>query len=149
MSKKSYFPIDFNILEKGQTLSLGELKEAIPGVEFPSASWNFSCLSLVQKIEDQCGLIARVMNNHTEIQILTDSEAEAWTRARYEKSLQSQVRQIRRRALINTAELSETERRTYETSTGAMIRITAASREQWRRSERLVSARSVARKKLL
>lgn len=93
MSDTKKYPIDFDLVQKGDSFSMADLGEMF-GKPAGSRELRLVALGLKQDIEDKCGVTCKV-NDHG-LFVLTDTEASAHNQQLF-KQAQRQMRRSHRR----------------------------------------------------
>jgi hypothetical protein len=97
MSETSKYPIDFDLIEKGQCFTMDRLSEIFGRDKFPPGSpqLRMKALNLKQQIEDECLVTCKL--NDDGLFVLTDAEAVEHNQSIFKSS----QKQMRRRYELN------------------------------------------------
>lgn len=129
------YPLDFDILEKGNWLEGSELEHAIGSTPADPTHWRLGLLKLKQQIEDQTPILCR--EDHDRIRLMTDPEAREHTRRRWFHNLGGMVKQVTRRARIDVTLIPSDEKQMMESETRMMAAVTLAARSELRKQKRI------------
>jgi len=105
------YPIDFDVLQKGQTLTAGFLENAC-GQPRGTAKYEFFCMTLAQMIFHETGCTAKRAGE--DLRILTDSEAAQYNARRVEQHVRGVFQRFEMLASVDMANLGADEQREYE-----------------------------------
>jgi hypothetical protein len=105
------YPIDFDILQKGQLLTAEFLENAC-GHQRGTTKYEFFCMTLAQMIFAETGFTAK--RSGDDLRILTDSEAAQYNARRVEQHVRGVFQRFEMLASVDMAALAADERREYE-----------------------------------
>ena len=110
------YPLDFDALEKGQTLPAGEL-ERITNEKRGTNDYRFAVLKLTGRIQDELrdrGRPVTVCTKGDDLLILTDAEASIHNEELYKQRLRQLVRTHRRACEVDVANLTEQQKQEHD-----------------------------------
>lgn len=131
-----YFPLDFDALQKGDSISpehLEKLTEKTRGTD----AYNLAVLALRERIIRECKdrekhFTVAVVKGH--LRILTDEEAAVYNMRTFRAAFRRQHRSLRMMAnTVNTAALSDTQKKEHERNLivcGKMLQAARSARAQ-------------------
>lgn len=105
------YPIEFDILQKGQSLTAEFLENAC-GHERGTTKYEFFCMTLAQMIFTETGFTAK--RSGDDLRILTDSEAAQYNARRVEQHVRGVFQRFEMLAAVDLAGLGTDEKREYE-----------------------------------
>jgi hypothetical protein len=106
------YPLDFAALEKGQDFSIAEL-EKISGHKAESDKFRFFVLALQASIHDKRGFTCKVHADGS-MRILSDTEAAKHNQKLFTWDVTSMFRRYYLNCQVDTANLSENDKRVHE-----------------------------------
>jgi len=109
MIEATRYPIDYNALEKGSTISVDEL-ERITGKKASSYAFALAVLGFVQDLQERLedrGLECIVVQQKRGLRILTDIEATEYAYAEFEKHSRAMGRNLRRQLKVDHSGFDE------------------------------------------
>lgn len=132
-NESELFPVDFNVLAKGQVIAREKVKEIYKTVTEQEHA--FACMELCKDIECRRPDLYPVIRKGGVV-LLTDEEAHQHNVNRHAKLIGDMSRNAKRRARIDHEQLSESQRREAEHWDVAMAAHALAARRSLRASKR-------------
>lgn len=110
------YPIDYDALEKGSTISVDEL-ERITGKKSSSYAFALAVLGFVQKLQERLedrGMECIVVQQKRGLRILTDIEATEYAYAEFEKHSRAMGRNLRRQLSVDPSGFNDTQKEDHD-----------------------------------
>lgn len=125
------YPIDYDALEKGGTISVEEL-EHITGKKSSTYAFGLAVLAFSQNLQERLeerGLDCVIAQEKRGIKILTDIEASQYSSAEFNKHVRGMGRNLKRILSVDTSEFDADQRALHDARAGRMSFIYAATRK--------------------
>ena len=130
-------PLDFDTLEKGTWLEGSDLRDAVgchPDEDIKR--WQLGVLGLRERITKETGIVCRVERD--KIRLMTDLETDEYTVNRTDQLRQGMRRQLAYRALIDTSEMNDEQRRLCDARDRLVTGTAMAAHAKFRKEARMI-----------